>query len=31
MDLSFGPEYNDFRAEVVDFLTHNADKAPKGQ
>ena len=30
MDLSFGPEYDDFRAEVVNFLDQNADKAPKG-
>ena len=28
MDLSFGPEYDDFRGEVVTFLTNNADKAP---
>ena len=30
MDLSFGPEYDDFRADVVSFLANNADKAPKG-
>ena len=30
MDLSFGPEYEDFRGEVVTFLASNADKAPKG-
>ena len=29
MDLSFGPEYDDFRADVVSFLANNADKAPK--
>ena len=26
MDLSFGPEYDDFRAEVVDFLTQTLTK-----
>ena len=30
MDLSFGPEYEDFRGEVISFLASNADKAPKG-
>ena len=30
MDLSFGPEYDDFRADFVSFLANNADKAPKG-
>ncbi|MAQ60723.1 MAG: acyl-CoA dehydrogenase [Gammaproteobacteria bacterium] len=30
MDLSFGPEYEDFRGEVISFLANNADKAPKG-
>ena len=30
MDLSFGPEYEGFRSEVVTFLASNADKAPKG-
>ena len=30
MDLSFGPEYDDFRGEVVTFLAKNAEKAPKG-
>ena len=30
MDLSFGPEYEGFRGEVVSFLASNADKAPKG-
>ena len=30
MDLSFGPEYEGFRGEVVTFLASNADKAPKG-
>ena len=30
MNLSFGPEYDDFRADVVSFLANNADKAPKG-
>ena len=30
MDLSFGPEYEGFRGEVVAFLASNADKAPKG-
>ena len=30
MDLSFGPEYDDFRDDVVSFLANNADKAPKG-
>ena len=30
MDLSFGPEYEGFRSEVVAFLASNADKAPKG-
>ena len=30
MDLSFGPEYEDFRHEVVAFLNHNAAHAPKG-
>ena len=30
MDLSFGPEYDSFRSEVITFLTNNADKAPKG-
>ena len=30
MDLSFGPEYDTFRSEVVTFLANNADKAPQG-
>ena len=30
MDLSFGPEYEGFRSEVVTFLASNADKALKG-
>ena len=30
MDLSFGPEYEDFRGEVISFLASNAEKAPKG-
>ena len=30
MDLSFGPEYDDFRSDVVNFLNNNSDKAPKG-
>ena len=30
MDLSFGPEYDAFRSDVVLFLENNADKAPKG-
>ena len=30
MDLSFGPEYEAFRAEVRDFIESNRDKAPKG-
>lgn len=30
MDLTFGPEYDTFRSEVVTFLTNNADKAPQG-
>ena len=30
MDLSFGPEYEDFRGEIISFLASNADKAPKG-
>ena len=28
MDLTFGPEYDTFRSEVVTFLANNADKAP---
>ena len=30
MDLSFGSEYDEFRAEVQNFLANNAHKAPKG-
>ena len=30
MDLTFGPEYDTFRSEVVTFLANNADKAPQG-
>ena len=30
MDLSYGPEYESFRAEVVTFLTKHRDAAPKG-
>ena len=30
MDLSFGPEYDDFRSDVVNFLNNNSGKAPKG-
>jgi alkylation response protein AidB-like acyl-CoA dehydrogenase len=30
MDLSYGPRYEAFRAEVRDFLDRNADRAPKG-
>ena len=30
MDLSFGPEYEDFRGEVISFLASNAEKAPRG-
>jgi alkylation response protein AidB-like acyl-CoA dehydrogenase len=29
MDLSYGPRYEDFRAEVKSFLADNADRAPR--
>ncbi len=31
MDLSFGKEYDEFRAEVKDFIANNRDKAPKAR
>jgi alkylation response protein AidB-like acyl-CoA dehydrogenase len=31
MDLSYGPEYESFRAEVVTFLTTHRDAAPQGE
>ena len=31
MDLSYGPEYDEFRDELRDFLAKHRDQAPKGQ
>jgi len=31
MDLSYGPEYDDFRREVRDFIERHRDEAPRGE
>ncbi|HAO56338.1 MAG TPA: acyl-CoA dehydrogenase, partial [Gammaproteobacteria bacterium] len=31
MDLSFGPEYEEFRQEVRDFIDKNRTNAPRGE
>ena len=31
MDLSYGAEYEAFRAEVRDFISAHRDQAPKGE